>query len=79
MYGAAPNSWHLWQALKWRFTLKHCLRNTFSFYPSLLGFAQKWLVSDSLIAFVNDLVIVQSLIAICISLRQSVIQLSWSD
>lgn len=51
----------------------------FTFYPSPLGFAQKWLVSDSLIAFVNELVTVQSLIAICISLHQTTIQLGWSD
>lgn len=51
----------------------------FPFYPSPLGFAQKWLVSDSLIAFVNELVTVQSLIAICIPLHQTTIQLGWSD
>lgn len=57
----------------------YCLRNIFPFYPSLLGFIQKRLLSDSLITFVNDLVTVQSLIAICISLRQTAIQLGWSD
>lgn len=43
-----------------------------SLLPLAMGVAQKWLVSnDSLIAFVNELVTVQSLIAICISLCQT--------
>lgn len=63
--------WQSWQALMWRFMLKtQCLRNIF---PFTLGFAQKWLVSDNPIACVNELVPVQSLIAICISLHQTVI------